>query len=208
METICVRASFALVLGVAALAACTAPVPTQSAAPTTNPTAVVGATSAVMGKGTWTAETGIYGTYNHFGNPPNGPPTYLCGVGYNVNYVGGAPLVFVDVSVLFPDAFAKHVTQSTIDRVLGWQHTAVQINSPQPRDAAWLSRRGEAIGAICQNGPSDLDSVRGTILKLSWQTVEGSYEQEFVIDEVRGEMMACGGQDGRIRIVWADPRQC
>jgi hypothetical protein len=208
METICVRASFALVLGVAALAACTAPVPTQSAAPTTNPTAVVGATSAVMGKGTWTAETGIYGTYNHFGNPPNGPPTYLCGVGYNINYVGGASLVSVDVSVLFPDAFAKHVTQSTVDRALGWQHTAMQINSSQIHDAASLSRRGEAIGAICQNGPSDLDSVRGTILKVSWETVEGSYEQEFRIDEIRGEMTACGTQDGRIRIVWADPRAC
>jgi hypothetical protein len=208
METICVRAGLALVLGVAALAGCTAPVPSQSASPTTNPTVAAGATSAATGKGTWTAETGIYGTYNHFGNPPNRPPTYLCGVGYNLDYVGGAPLVSVDVSVLFPVVFAKHVTQSTVDRALGWQHTAVQINSPQPRDAAWLSRRGEAIGAICQNGPSDLDSVRLTILKLSWQTVEGSYEQEFVIDEIRGEMTACAAQDGRIRIVWADPRTC
>jgi hypothetical protein len=178
METICVRAGLALVLGVAALAGCTAPVPSQSASPTTNPTVAAGATSAATG------------------------------VGYNLDYVGGAPLVSVDVSVLFPVVFAKHVTQSTVDRALGWQHTAVQINSPQPRDAAWLSRRGEAIGAICQNGPSDLDSVRLTILKLSWQTVEGSYEQEFVIDEIRGEMTACAAQDGRIRIVWADPRTC
>ena len=64
------------------------------------------------------------------------------------------------------------------------------------------------MGAVCQNGPGDLDSLRGTLLKVNWETIEGTYELEFRVDEIRGEMMACGGQDGRIRIVWADPRQC
>jgi len=203
------RARIALVVAAAALAACTASVPTPSVSPTTGPQAAVAATPAATGKGIWIADTGIYGTYNHFGNPPNGPPSYICGVGYNLSYVGGAPLVSVDVSALFPGAFAAHVTPSTVDRAIGWQHPAsVQINSPGTHDAAWLSRFGGAMGAVCQNGPSDLDSIRGTILKVSWETIEGSYEREFQVDEIRGEMTACGTPDGRIRIVWTDPRTC
>ena len=199
------RARVLLALAVTALAACTAPdiaVPSVSPAPSASPSVV--ATPAASGKGLWAAETGIYGTSFHWG-----PPSYICGVGYNFSYSGGAPLVSVDVSALFPDAFAAHVTPSTVDRAIGWQHPAsMQINSPEIHDAAWLSRLGGTMGAVCQNGPSDLDSLRGTILKVNWETIEGTYEREFRVDEIRGEMMACGGQDGRIRIVWADPRQC
>jgi len=198
------RVRVLLAVAVIALAACTAP---PIAAPSVSPAASappsVVATPAASGKGLWTAETGIYGTSFHFG-----PSSYICGVGYNLSYSGGAPLVSVDVSALFPDAFAAHVTPSTVDRAIGWQHPTMQINSPGIHDAAWLSRRGDAVGAVCQDGPSDLDSIRGTILKVNWETIEGSYEQEFVIDEIRGEMTACGTQDGRIRIVWANPRSC
>ena len=198
------RVRVLLAVAVIALAACTAPpiaVPSVSPAASAPPSVV--ATPAASGKGLWTAETGIYGTSFHFG-----PSSYICGVGYNLSYSGGAPLVSVDVSALFPDAFAAHVTPSTVDRAIGWQHPTMQINSPGIHDAAWLSRRGDAVGAVCQDGPSDLDSIRGTILRVNWETIEGSYEQEFVIDEIRGEMTACGTQDGRIRIVWANPRSC
>lgn len=197
------RARIALVATMAALAACTAPVTTPSTSPATNPPAAIVATPAPSGKGLWTAETGIYGTSFHYG-----PTGYICGVGYNLSYGGGAPLISVDVGVLFPDAFARHVTQSTVDRAIGWQHPMLQIDSPRIHDAAWLSRLGGALGAVCQNGPGDLDSIRGTVLKVNWETIEGVYQQEFRIDMIRGEMTACGTQDGRIRIVWGDPRTC
>jgi hypothetical protein len=203
------RGGIVLVVVVAAVAACTAPVPTPSASPTTNPSAAVATTPAPTGKGLWTAETGIHGTYFHFGNPPFGPPEYICGVGYNLSYAGGAPLVSVDVSALFPDAFAAHVTPSMVDRAIGWQHPAsMQINSPEIHDAAWLSRLGGAIGATCQNGPTDLESLRGTILKVNWETIEGAYEQEVRVDEIRGEMTVFGMADGRTRVCWAEPRGC
>jgi hypothetical protein len=203
-------AMFVLAVAITALAACTAaPIaaPSVSPAASTRPTVV--ATPAASGKGLWTAETGIHGTYFHYGNPPFGPPEFICGVGYNLSYAGGAPLVSADVTALFPDAFAAHVTPSMVDRAIGWQHPAsMQINSPGIHDAAWLSRFGGAIGATCQNGPSDLDSLRGTILKVSWETIEGSYEQEFRVGEIRDEMSVCGTPDGRTRIVWTDPRTC
>ena len=198
------RVRVLLAVAVIALAACTAPpiaAPSVSPAASASPSVV--ATPAASGKGLWTAETGIYGTSFHWG-----PLSYICGVGYNLSYSGGAGLVTVDVSALFPHVFAAHVTPSTVDRAIGWQHPTMQINSPGIHDAAWLSRRGDAVGAVCQDGPSDLESIRGTILKVNWETIEGSYEQEFVIDEIRGEMTACGTQDGRIRIVWANPRSC
>ena len=198
------RACIAFVLGVAAVGACAAPIVAPSVSPTVSPLSVIVATPAPPGKGTWSADTGIYGTYFHYG-----PAGYICGVGYNLSYGGGAPLVSVDVGVLFPDAFAKHVTSSSVGIATGWQHSTVQITSPSAiHDAAWLSRLGDAVGAECQNGPDDLDSLRGTILKVSWATVEGSYEQEFRIDNVRGEMTEFGMPDGRTRVCWAEPSRC
>ena len=197
-------ACIALVLGMAVLGACAAPIVAPSVSPTLGPRSTVVATPAPSGKGTWTADTGIYGTNFHFG-----PPGYICGVGYNLSYAGGAPLVSVDVGVLFPDTFAAHVTPLTVDHAIGWQHPIVQITSPSAiHDAAWLSQLGDAVGAECQNGPDDLDSLRGTILRVSWATVEGSYEQEFRVDEIRGEMTVFGMPDGRTRVCWADPRSC
>jgi hypothetical protein len=191
------RSVGALVVAVAFTTACMAATPT-----TREPTPTAARpTPLASGKGVWTAETGIYGTSFHYGLP-----SYICGVAYNLSYAGGAPLVSVNVGALFPDGFAAHVTPSTVDRAIGWQHPNMQINAPV-RDAAWLSRLGGAMGAVCENGASDLDSMRGTILKVNWETSEGSYEQEFRIDEIKGgEMTACGSQDGRIRIVWADPQ--
>jgi hypothetical protein len=192
------RACIALAIAVAILAGCATPSPV----PTLSPVSEVIATPAASGKGIWTAETGIYGTNFHYG-----PLGYICGVGFDLSYVGGAPLVSVDVGVLFADAFATHVTPSSLAN--GWQRPTAQIASPSAfRDSAWLSQQGGAVGGICNNGPADLDSLRGSIVKVSWATVEGSYEQVFQVDKVRGEMMACVGQDGRIRIVWTDARRC
>ena len=204
METMHMRARIALAIAAAAIAACTAPVVGPSASPTANSISVVVATPAASGKGMWTAETGIYGTNLHYG-----PPGYLCGVGYNLSYGGGAPLLSVNVGVLFPDTFAMHVTPSSVDRAVGWQHPTMQIASPaQVHDAAWLSQLGDAMGGVCKNGPTDLDSLRGTILKVNWTTVEGSYEQEFRIDDIRGGMLLCGALDGRTHVSWVEPRGC
>jgi hypothetical protein len=201
----------ALGLAVASTAACMErPFATVDPSPTVGRTASqVVAAATPSGKGTWTADTGINGTFKHWGNPPFGPAAYICGVGYNLAYAGGASLVSVNVAALFPDSFAAHVTSETVDRAIGWQPSAAaRLSSPAIHDAAWLSRLGGAMGAICRSGPTDLDSLRGTLLKVSWETIEGSYEQEFQIDEIKAEMTACGAEDGRIRIVWADPRSC
>jgi hypothetical protein len=162
----------------------------------------VTSTPTPSGRGTWTADTGIYGTNFHFG-----PPGYICGVGYNLSYSGGAPLISVDAGVLFPDMFATHVTPPSV--ATGWQHPTMQITSPTAiHDAAWLSQLGGAIGGLCNNGQADLDSLRGTILRVKWETVEGSYEQEFQVDDIRGEMTVFGMPDGRTRVCWALPAGC
>jgi hypothetical protein len=205
------RLVIALAFAVASTAACMeGPLATVSPSPTVGRAASqVVAAATPSGKGTWTADTGINGTFNHWGNPPFGPPAYICGVGYNLAYAGGAPLVSVNVAALFPDSFAAHVTPETVDRAIGWQQPAAAgLSSSAIHDAAWLSRLGGAMGAICRSGSTDLDSLRGTLLKVSWETIQGSYEQEFQIDEITAEMTACGAEDGRIRIVWADPRSC
>ena len=176
-----------------------APAP-PSASPTASAVSAVVATPAATGRGTWIADTGIYGTNFHYG-----PPGYICGVGYNLNYSGGAPLTAVDVAVLFPDAFAAHVAPSSVDRAIGWQHPAAVLVSPAVHDAEWLSRVGDAVGGLCQSGPNDLDSLRGTLLRVTWETAEGSYEQQFKIDDIRGQMTACGAPDGRVHISWTDP---
>jgi hypothetical protein len=198
------HAGLSLAIVAAIFVACTPSSVTPTPNPTTSAPAAIVATPAPSGKGTWIADTGIYGTNFHFG-----PPGYICGVGFNLSYGGGAPLVSVDVGVLFADAFAMHVTPSSAGRVIGWQHPIMQIASPTAiHDAAWLSQRGDAVGAECQNGPSDLDSLRGTILKVNWETVEGSYEQEFRIVDIRGEMTLFGMPDGRTRVCWALPAGC
>ena len=76
------------------------------------------------------------------------------------------------------------------------------------KDAAWLSQLGGAIGGLCNNGQADLDSLRGTILRVNWETVEGSYEQEFQIDDIRDGMTVFGMPDGRTRVCWALPAVC
>ena len=196
------RAAVVLVTAAAFLTACTAtPSSAPTASPTASPAARVAATPTPSGKGTWSADAGIYGTNFHYG-----PPGYICGVGYNLSYSGGAPLTAVDVAVLFPDAFAAHVASSSVDRAIGWRHPAAVIVSPSAiHDAEWLSRVGDAVGALCQSGPNDLDSFRGTLLKVTWETAEGSYEQQFTIDEIRGQMTACATPDGRVHISWTDP---
>ena len=195
-----VRVGLALIAA-ATLVACTPSWATPTTKPAAStPTAIAAAPApAPSGKGAWIADAGIYGTNFHYG-----PPGYICGVGYNLSYGGGAPLVSVDVGVLFPDGFAGHVTPSSVGRAVGWQHPIMQIASPSAiHDAAWLSRLGDAVGAECQNGPADLDSLRGTTLKVSWETVEGSYEQEFRIGDIRPEMTLLGMPDGRTRVCWA-----
>jgi hypothetical protein len=191
-----------LAIAAAVVVACTPSSATPSASPTASTPIAVVATPAASGQGTWMAETGIYGTSFHYG-----PTGYICGIAYNLSYGGGAPLVSVDVGVLFPDAFARHVTPPTV--ASGWQHPTMRISSPTDvHDAAWLSRLGGGVGGVCNNGPTDLNSLRGSIIKVSWTTVEGSYEQEFRVDDIRGEMTACGTPDGRIHILWGEPRGC
>jgi len=154
----------------------------------------------------WTADAGIYGTYNHFGNPPSGPPTYLCGVAYDLRYHGTERLDTLEVAIRYPDGFLAHVSPNFQGIATGWQRASVAATGPGSlSDAARLGHASGSAGTVCQSGPSDLDALRGTIVKVGWHTASGDHEHEFQVDDVRGEMTLCAGyfsSDGQVRVVW------
>src|SRR6059036_1498549 len=81
----------------------------------------------------WTADAGIYGTYNHFGNPPSGPPTYLCGV-----------------AIRYPDGFLAHVSPNFQGIATGWQRASVAATGPGSlSDAARLGHASGSAGTVC-----------------------------------------------------------
>ncbi len=162
--------------------------------------------------GDWILDAGIYGTYDHFGNPINVPGlptrTYLCGVAYDLSYVGVESIEGLDIAAHFPDEFQSHAPAVTQKYAIGWHRPTVPASgSGSLADAALLKHAGGAVGAIC-NRPSDLWALRGTRLRADWRSSSGDHEQTFSIDLVRGEVKLCGGyftRDGQIRPVW---RRC
>jgi len=154
----------------------------------------------------WPADTGVYGTYNHFGNPPSGPPAYLCGVAYDLRYHGAERLDTLEVAIRYPDGFLAHVSPNLRGLATGWQHAAVPAAGPGSLfDAARIGHASGSAGSVCASGPPDLDALRGTIVKVGWHTASGDHEHEFHADDVRGEMTLCAGyfsSDGQVRVVW------
>jgi len=154
--------------------------------------------------GDWVLDAGIYGTYNHFGNPPNGPPTYLCGIAFDLRYVGNERIESLDIAARFPDEFRTLVQPGT--SASGWQRAMLPASGHGSLiEAALWKHAGGAVGAICPNGPSDLPTLVGTQLRVDWHSASGDHEQLFSVDLVRGEVTLCGGyftKDGQIRPVW------
>lgn len=154
----------------------------------------------------WTADVGIYGTYNHFGNPPSGPPTYLCGVAYDLRFRGSEVLQSVDVAVRYPDAFIAHLTAPAGLTAGQWQRRTLPVEgSGSLTDAARLGHASGAVGGVCRNGPANLEALRGAIVRVIWRSASGEHEQRFAVDDVRGEVAFYAGQlspDGQVRIEW------
>lgn len=164
------------------------------------------------GPPSWSGDTGIYGTYNHFGNPPNGGPTFLCGVAYDLRYAGTEPLERVEIAVRYPRVYAD-VAQAlgTPDAAGWWRPFPLVISGPGSlADAARLGHAAGSAGAICPHGPADLESLRGTIIRVSWTTRIGLHGDYLTVDDIRGDVRFSGGTlsaDGQLRIEWRDQRQ-
>ena len=169
------------------------------------------------GPPSWTGDTGIYGTSDHFGNPPNSAPTFLCGVAYDLRYGGAEPLDRVDITIRYPQAYADVASALGAPDASGWWHpTSVVVSGPGSlADAARLGHAAGSAGGICPHGPADLGSLRGTIIRVLWTTHVGPHEDYITVDDIRGDVrftvgtLTADGQlsDGQPRIEWQDQRQ-
>lgn len=157
----------------------------------------------------WSADTGIYGTYDHFGNPPNGAATFLCGIGYDLRYRGRLPLDEIDVALRYPPVFLARVgdvvnTSGTDGWVRDPSMSAVVGGNLAPNPAQ-LGHASGTIGMICPGGASDLDSMRGAIVRIHWRDSGSDHEEQFAVDRVRGNVkVSVGGlsTDGLPKLEW------
>lgn len=167
------------------------------------------APSVVVGS-SWNADTGIYGSYDHFGDPPNGRPTFLCGVGYDVRYRGTLPLEALDVAVRYPPDFlartgAQPLGQGTDGWVRPLMSSGISTTHPTPPDPAALGHASGTVGTICSGGASDLDSLRGTTVRVRWREHGAEHQQDFTVDRIRGNVRVFAGDlssDGLPRLEW------
>ncbi len=165
--------------------------------------------SVVVGS-SWNADTGVYGTYDHFGNPPNGPATFLCGVGYDLRYRGTLPLESLDVAVRYPPAFVARVADRIhVDGTDGWVHPmlafGVSALHPVPPDPATLGHVSGSVGTICPGGAADLDALRGATLRVRWRDHGLEHEEDLTVDRIRGKVTIFAGDlssDGLPRLEW------
>jgi hypothetical protein len=151
---------------------------------------------AVVVGSSWNADTGIHGTYDHFGNPPNGPATFICGVGFDLRYRGRVPLASVDVAVRYAPRFvALAHGQPGV--------TGEWIEAVRPRDSvndhlllAEAARAGHvsgSIGGICPNGARDLETLKGTVLRIRWSDDAGEHEERVEVERIRNLSRIWGG---------------
>lgn len=152
-------------------------------------------------RSSWTADTGIYGTYEHFG-----PPSFICGVGYDLRYRGSPPLEALSVTVRHPAGSVLAGQGTSTD---GWVTPAnpISINDHDVAKMAALSGHvGGSAGGVCPNGPADLASLRGTIVRVSWREHGAAQREDIVVDRVRTLVRMWGGTyetDWQTRIEWA-----
>ena len=163
--------------------------------------ALAASSCSLVGPTAWTADAGVYGTTRHFG-----PAGYLCGLAYDIRYHGTEIIDRVDVQVRYPDAFAPRATGLPSADHAGWRRSTLPVSGlGSLADAARLGHASGAVGAICLNGPSDLDSLRGSVVRVTWHTTSGDHAQQFTVSDVRGEMTLYAGDlstDGQVRIEW------
>jgi hypothetical protein len=153
----------------------------------------------------WTADTGIYGTTEHFG-----PASYICGVGWDLRYRGALPLDSIDVAVRFPPAFVARVGDPPeVHGPDGWV-TAQPVNftsneHPTPPRPAVLGHASGTLGTICPGAAADLDAMKGTVIRLRWIDHGVDHEEQFTVDRVRGNVRVSIGDlsgDGLPRLEW------
>ena len=169
------------------------------------------------GPPSWTGETGIYGTYDHFGDPPNGGPTFLCGVAYDLHYGGSEPLDRVDIAVRYPRVYADVAAALGAPDSSGWwRPIGLSVSGPGSlADAARLGHAAGSAGGICPKGATDLESLRGTVIRVHWTTRVGLHEDYLTVDDIRGDVRFSAGtlttdgqpRDGQLRIEWRDERR-
>src|SRR2546430_15351524 len=86
----------------------------------------------VLSIGDWKVDAGIYGTYNHFGNPLNFPRYYACGIAYELWYSGTDPIADLDVAVLFPGRLQGVVVAGAEEFATGGRKPALEIGPRGP----------------------------------------------------------------------------
>lgn len=153
----------------------------------------------------WTADTGIYGTTEHFG-----PASYICGIGWDLRYRGALPLDSIDIAVRFPQAFRTRVGDPPeVNGPDGWV-TAPPVTftsnaHPTPPRPEMLGHASGTLGTICPGAASDLDTMKGTVIRLRWTDHGVGHEAQFTVDRVRGNVTVFADQlstDGLPRLEW------
>jgi len=152
----------------------------------------------------WTIDASIYGTYDHFGNPPNGPGTFICGIAYDLHFRGQTPLDSIDVAVMYPTPFlAIEGTGVTRDAA---RVSVITIDGHDVRAAAARSGHSAgAVGGICPHGASDLPALKGTVVHVVWRDRSGDHVQEIAVDRIRDIARQWGGDastDWQPRFEW------
>ena len=150
----------------------------------------------------WSGETGIYGTDQHFGNPPTGV-TFICGVAFDLRYSGAEPIQTLNMSVRYPDAFLGRLDATVRQSLAGWHPIPASPSGAGSWQEAASNRHAVATtGTVCPGGASDVESIKGTQIKLEWTSPAGPETQTIAISEFRGGVIIdASGVEGA-HLVW------
>ena len=149
----------------------------------------------------WTADTGIYGTYDHWG-----PQSFICGVGYDLHFRGALPLESVGVALRYAPAFiaragpAANVSADWVEPVELGSSGSFPVANP-----ATVGHVSGAIGTVCPNGESDLDALRGSVLRVVWRENGVDHAEDLTVERLRGGLRIFSGElstDGLPRLEW------
>ncbi|HYR94282.1 MAG TPA: hypothetical protein VEP48_08775 [Methylomirabilota bacterium] len=125
----------------------------------------------------WSGETGI-AMGDTFGQKP------VCTVAWNLAYIGTEPLKDLrTVAVRYPAALEGH---AEAQQPLGdWATVSyASSGSSSLANAVAFKRLAGSTGVICPEGSSTLDRLRGTEVRIEWETDAGSRLEIVRIDAV------------------------
>lgn len=128
----------------------------------------------------WSGETGI-AMAETFGPQP------LCSVAWDLAYVSTESLVAVTaVLVRYPSSLEGHAQSPVYGALAEWRSATYAASGPGSLEAAAKFRHltGSA-GIACPKGASTLPLMRGTDLRIQWQTDGGSRDETLNIDAIR-----------------------